>query len=136
MGHADKSIAAVIAGQDPSNTPDVVDLASPRSEPAPLFYVILGLIYEALTTPSSQLTTGVDLYSDPVVTCLKALKFLISPCYSGKALLEPAVFKEFFSLCYRMVMVENAGPLVHLLEVVHTFDRFFGHLETGSALAP
>ena len=118
-----------VNGVEPSST-----------EPAPLFYVIFGLIYEALATPSSQLTCAtvpeVDPHSNVGIASLRALKSLIDPRYSGKALMEPAVFKEFFSLCHRMAMIENAKTLVHLLEVIRAFNKHFGHLGTDGVIAP
>lgn len=33
-------------------------------------------------------------------------------------------------------MVENAATLVHLLEVITAFARYFGHLDIESVVAP
>jgi len=135
MDQAERFVSAAILGQDPSQMPNV-DGIEPSTEPAPLFYVIFGLIFEALASPPTQPTSAVDPNSNTGIASLRALKSLIDPRYSGKALLEPAVFKEFFSLCHRMAMVENARTLVHLLEVIHVFSKHFGHLGTEGVMSP
>lgn len=117
-------------------TPSSNGLALPRTEPAPLFFVLFGLIYEALAVSSPQSSATPNLRSATVTASLRALKCLIDPRYSGKALLEPTVFKEFISLCYRMAMVENAATLVYLLEVITAFAKYFGHLGIESVVAP
>ncbi|KAL4065423.1 armadillo-type protein [Scleroderma yunnanense] len=140
MGQSERFVSAAILGQDPSQVSNVNGVNPSSTEPAPLFHVIFGLIYEALVTPPTQPTgvvgPGVDPHSNTGIACLRALKSLIDPRYSGKALLEPAVFKEFFSLCHRMAMVENARTLVHLLEVIRAFSEHFGHLGTEGVIAP
>lgn len=137
MEHSGQYISNAILGQSSSAAqPSSNGLGLPRTEPAPLFFVLFGLIYEALAVPSAQSSTTPNLRGATVTASLRALKCLIDPRYSGKALLEPIVFKEFISLCYRMAMVENAATLVHLLEVITVFAKHFGHLGIESVVAP
>ncbi|KAI6043108.1 armadillo-type protein [Pisolithus marmoratus] len=117
MDRADGFVAAAILEQDPSSS--INGASAVRAEPAPLFYVIFGLIYEALATPPSQPTNAVHLHSNVTIASLGALRSLIDPRYSGKALLEPVIFREFFNF---------AATLVHLLAVVRAFCNHFGHL--------
>ncbi|KAG1715659.1 hypothetical protein ID866_1501 [Astraeus odoratus] len=133
MDHADRFVSAAVLGQDPSQVSNTNGNATARTEPAPLFYPIFGLIYDALATPST--TGAVDLHSSTMIASLRALKSLIDPRYSGDALLEPAVLKEFLSLCHRMAMIEGAKTLVYLLEVIHAFSRHFGHLGINDPVA-
>lgn len=138
MEHSGQHVSSAILGGQ-SVTTDLSStngLGLPRTEPAPLFFVIFGLIYEALAVSSPQSSTNPNLRAATVAASLRALKCLIDPRYSGKALLEPTVFKEFISLCYRMAMVENAVTLVHLLEVITVFAKHFGHLGIDSVVAP
>lgn len=137
MEHSEQHISNAILGQSSIAVPHASNgLGLPRSEPAPLFFIIFGLIYEALAVSSPQSSSTPSSHSAIVAASLRALKCLIDPRYSGKALLEPTVFKEFISLCYRMAMVENAATLVHLLEVVTVFAKHFGHLGIESVVVP
>ncbi|KAG9318303.1 armadillo-type protein [Chiua virens] len=121
MEHSGQHVSSSILGQKSTGAvPSSNGVGLPRPEPAPLFFVLFGLIYEALAISSPQ----------------EALKCLIDPRYSGKALLEPTVFKEFISLCYRMAMVEKAVTLVHLLEVITEFAKHFGKLGIESVVVP
>ncbi|KAF9228616.1 clathrin-coated vesicle protein [Gyrodon lividus] len=136
MEHTGQHVSAAILGQTSTGALTSNGLGSPHTEPAPLFFVIFGLIYEALAVSSPQPSATHNLRAATVAASLRALKCLIDPRYSGKALLEPTVFKEFISLCYRMVMVENASALVHVMGVITVFAKHFGHLGTESVVAP
>lgn len=137
MEHSGQHVSSAILGQRSATVPPSSNgLGLPRTEPAPLFFVIFGLIYEALAVSSPQSSGTPNLRGATVAASLRALKCLIDPQYSGTALLEPTVFKEFTSLCYRLAMVENAATLVHLLEVIIVFAKHFGHLGVESVVAP
>lgn len=136
MEHSGQHVSSAILGQSATVDPSSPNGLGPRTEPAPLFFVIFGLIYEALAVSSPQSSTAPGVRGATVAASLRALKCLIDPRYSGKALLDPTVFKEFISLCYRMAMVENAATLVHLLEVITAFAKHFGHLGIESVVAP
>ncbi|KAF8584408.1 ARM repeat-containing protein [Ramaria rubella] len=88
-----------------------------RSEPSAFFFIIFGLVYDALAASSTD-ATSVDTSRETTVTALEALKSLVRPEFSGKAILDPVVFEEFSNLCYRMAMTESAAVQVHLVEVV------------------
>ncbi|KAL5476373.1 hypothetical protein ACEPAI_3473 [Sanghuangporus weigelae] len=91
-----------------------------REEPTALFFAIFGLIYEALAASSADATPSPELRQNAVIA-LEALKSLVRPEYAGKALLDPAIFDEFTSLCYRMAMTESAFVQTHLVEAVAAF---------------
>lgn len=94
--------------------------SSSREEPTALFFAIFGLIYEALAASSADATPSPELRRNAIIA-LEALKSLVRPEYSGKALLEPTIFDEFTSLCYRMGLTESAGVQSHIVEVVAAF---------------
>lgn len=89
-----------------------------RDEPTVFFFIIFGLVYEALVTSSADSTLTTATRQPAVIAALQALKSLVKPEYSGKALLEPTTFDEFISLCYRMAMTETAAIQVHLVEML------------------
>lgn len=88
-----------------------------RDEPTALFYTVYGLVYEALASSSADAVPSAQLRHNAIVS-LRALKNLVRPEYSGKALLETTIFEEFSSLCYRMAMTESSTVLIHLVDVL------------------
>ncbi|KAG6862579.1 hypothetical protein C0991_011485, partial [Blastosporella zonata] len=92
-----------------------------REEPTAFFYIIFGLVYEALVTPSADLTSSSSAGQSLVSSALQALKCLVRPEYSGNAITEPTIFDEFVRLCYRIAMTEPANVQVHLLEMLSSF---------------
>ena len=89
--------------------------SAPRTEPATLFFVIFGLVYEALASPDTDSGSGHRTIS---IVALKCLKHLVRPEYSGHALLDQANFDELVSLFYRMAITEPPLVVVHTLEVI------------------
>jgi len=89
--------------------------SAPRTEPTALFFVIYGLVYEALASPDTDSGSG---YRTISVISLKCLKYLVRPQYSGHALLDQAIFDELVSLFYRMTITEPPTVAVHILEVL------------------
>lgn len=108
--------AHVLAAMDGSET--VVNGAprpTPRADPTALFFVVFGLVYEALASPDADSGSGHRMIS---VIALKCLKYLVRPQYSGHALLDQANFDELVSLFYRMTITEPHTVVAHILEVV------------------
>lgn len=125
MNHSDQYISAAILGSS------VNSINSATEGPAPLFFPLFGLIYEALATSSPDTSSRVDT----VIACLRALKCLLDPRYSGKALLDPTIFQEFMSLSHRIAMTESAEILTHLITVLTTFAKHFGQCIPGGDLS-
>ena len=92
-----------------------------RKEPTAYFYVIFGLVYEALSTSSADSSSTNLTRQTAVTSSLQALKCLVRPAYSGTAIMEPTIFEEFISLCYRMGLTEAAGIQIHLVEMLSVF---------------
>ncbi|KAG2033122.1 armadillo-type protein [Suillus americanus] len=126
MNRSDQYISAAILGKEIGSS--VNDIDSAAEGPAPLFFPLFGLIYEALATSSPDTSSR----GDTVIACLGALKCLLDPRYSGKALLEPTIFQEFMSLSHRMAMTESAEVLIHLITVLTTFAKHFGQYVPGA----
>ncbi|KAG1837702.1 armadillo-type protein [Suillus subalutaceus] len=129
MNRSDQYISAAILGKEVGTSVNGIDSAA--EGPAPLFFPLFGLIYEALATSSPDTSSR----GDTVIACLGALKCLLDPRYSGKALLEPTIFQEFMSLSHRMAMTESAEVLIHLITVLTTFAKHFGQYVPGGDLS-
>ncbi|KAJ7675207.1 armadillo-type protein [Mycena rosella] len=89
-----------------------------RDEPTMFFFIVFGLVYEALATASAESSSSTTSRQSTVIAALQTLKCLVRPEYAGKAIMEPAIFDEFISLCYRMAMTETARIQIHLVEVL------------------
>ncbi|KAF8074912.1 clathrin-coated vesicle protein, partial [Lyophyllum atratum] len=120
MENGDSHILAAMDGQE--FNPESKHLnVSKREEPTAFFHIIFGLVYEALVTSSADSTSISSARQSLVVSALRALKCLVRPEYSGKAIKEPMIFEEFISLCYRIAMTEPANVQVHLVEMLSSF---------------
>lgn len=117
MEAADPYVLASMDGAE-LDTKNVSTQSVVPEEPRAFFFVIFGLVYEALATSSAESTLTTFARQPAIIASLQALKYLVRPEYSGKALLEPANFDEFINLCYRMAMTESAGIQVHLVETL------------------
>lgn len=92
---------------------------APRTEPTALFFVIFGLVYEALSVNSSDSPSAQR--SVISLIAMRTLKNLVRSEYAGTALLDAPIFDELVSLWYRMAMTETAALQVHLLETISVF---------------
>lgn len=88
-----------------------------RTEPTALFFVVFGLVYEALATASYDSENPASGRKVPVIA-LKCLKFLVTPEYAGDAVFEPSTFDELMSLFYRMAITESALVRIQLVETI------------------
>jgi hypothetical protein len=113
----DPHILAAMDGQEISKASPAPAKDGRREEPVMLFYIVFGLVYEALATASAESSSSPSRQST-VIAALQTLKCLVRPEYAGKAIMEPAIFDEFISLCYRMAMTESANIQIHLVEVL------------------
>ena len=118
MQAGDPAMLAAMDGHEPSTELKTNGPTTVRGEPTVFFFIIFGLVFEALATSSAESNLTTSTREPTVIAALQALKCLVRPEYSGKALLEPTTFDEFISLCYRMAMTETAAIQVHLVEMV------------------
>src|SRR4051812_24444849 len=114
MQTGDPHILAAMDGKEVVQQSKDLISTNERKEPTAFFYIIFGLVYEALATSSADSSSSSNRDSG-VVSALQALKCLVRPEYSGNAILEPTIFEEFISLCYRMGMTESPAIQVHLV---------------------
>jgi hypothetical protein len=118
MQAGDPAMLAAMDGRESSTDIKTNGPSNISEEPTMFFFVIFGLIYEALATSSTESSIITSTRELTVIAALQTLKCLVRPKYSGKALLEPTTFDEFISLCYRMAMTETAPIQCHLVEMV------------------
>lgn len=115
MQSNDPYILAAMDGRESTSPSDAPP--QPRNEPTAFFFVVFGLVYDALASSSTDSTsTGVS--RETTITALEALKSLVRPEYSGKAILDPVIYEEFNGLCYRMALTESAAVQVYLVEAI------------------
>ncbi|KAF8727621.1 hypothetical protein AX14_007205 [Amanita brunnescens Koide BX004] len=89
-----------------------------REEPTAFFYVLFGLVFEALSTSSSESSYTPSSHQSVLISALRALKSLVRTEYSGNVLSEPTVFDELISQCYRLAMTEPANVHIDLIEML------------------
>jgi HEAT repeat-containing protein 5 len=127
MEAKDPHILAAMDGKEVSKQNPQLVLTTDRKEPTAFFFVIFGLVYEALATASADASSE---SRSGVISALTALKLLVRPEYSGQAIMEPTIFEEFISLCYRMSMTEAAGIQIHLIEMLAIFAAAQQHSQS------
>ena len=93
-----------------------------RDEPAAFFFVLFGIVIEALTTrPASDSQSS----ESQTLEILSALKRILQPSVSGHAIFQDAVFSETVELFDRLALTE--GLEVQLLIVEITRDLCLSH---------
>lgn len=131
MQAGDPHILAAMDGKEVGEDKKNLISTSVRKEPTAFFYIIFGLVYEALATSSADSSSTTTARQSAVVSALQALKSLVRPEYSGSAIMEPTIFDEFISLCYRMGMTESAAIQIHLVEMLSIFAATQTSASTG-----
>jgi len=116
MQRHDPYILAAMDGREANHATS----ATSKDDPTTFFYVVFGLVYEALVQASTDSASSVAT-RDVTITALQALASLVNPEYAGSAVLEPTIFEEFINLCYRMAMTEPPEVQVHLVAAVSSF---------------
>lgn len=123
MEHNDPYVLAAMDGHDTINatSPPAIKVSKDRVEPAQFFYIVFGIVYEALATSSTDSSSGsssVPTRLSIVDAALQTLRSLVRPEYAGNALKEATIFDEFISLCYRLAMTEPASVQVKLISML------------------
>jgi HEAT repeat-containing protein 5 len=127
----EEDILLAMNGQEKQDKSTSIANKGPREEPTVFFYILFGLVFEALSGSTSSSASGPDQQNE-VIASLSLLKSLVRPEYAGNALVGTAVFEEFMSLCYRTAMTESASILVHLLQVMTTLAIVEGQKSSAS----
>ena len=116
MQNEDPSILAAMDGQDtPPAQPSGSAPSETRDEPTVFFFVVFGLVYEALATSTPD--SGPEAQRTSIVS-LQALKCLVRRKYCGKVFNDPPLFEELLNLFYRMSLTEPSGVQIHLVETI------------------
>lgn len=116
MQKDDPSVLAAMDGQElVSDQPAAKSASNKRDEPTVFFFVIFGLVYEALA--SSTPDADADAQRTSIVS-LQALKCLMRRKYCGKVFSDPPLFEELLNLFYRMALTEPSGVQIHLVEAI------------------
>ncbi|KAK0239818.1 clathrin-coated vesicle protein [Armillaria nabsnona] len=108
----DPHILAAMHGREGGDAGLATINGNGHEEPSALFFAIFGLAYEALVS-SADSNSMSSTQQPTVLSALMALKCLVLPQYTGKAIMEPTIFDEFIAVCYRMAMTETAS--IHIL---------------------
>ncbi|CAO1639306.1 unnamed protein product [Sympodiomycopsis kandeliae] len=102
-----------------------------RSEPTIFFFVLYGLVFEALSTSAGASSASVVDSGDAVRgahvmrVSLQAVRSLSKPQYSGTALLQESSFEELCNLCYRIVLTESVSMQNGVVDLVLAIGRAF-----------
>ena len=113
MEMGDPSIRIALDGGDP-----LTEEVAPKMDDnhtASFFFVIFGLVFEALSTSAPD--AGVQKSYTSIIA-LKALKCLVQNQYAGDAFRDIVVFEELVSLFYRMALTEAVVVQVYLVETL------------------
>ena len=85
-----------------------------RDEPAAFFFVLFGIVIEALTTrPSSDSPNN----GTQTLEILSALKRILRPSVAGHAIFQDAVFSETVELFDRLALTENLDVQLIIVEI-------------------
>lgn len=118
MKSQDPTILAAMDGLDgPPEGATKPEGSAPKDEPTAFFFPVFGLVFEALSSQSSEASSTPDSM-EMTITSLDALKSLLRPEYCGSAVLEPAIFDELIGLSYRLALTEPALVQQHLVEAI------------------
>lgn len=92
---------------------------SRSNPPASFFYILLGLVFEVLTTSGQGASIT---HNEMVVIALRALTCLMQNQLSGDALADPTLFEEIVNIFYRMALTEPLLVQVKLLQAISIFS--------------
>lgn len=97
-----------------------------RDEPVAFFFVLFGIIFEALLVRSGN---DAEETKSEVLEILMILKKLLQPSVSGQAIYQETVFSETIELFNRLVLTQGIDIQVVIVEIArdlclsHPFSR-------------
>lgn len=133
MQAKDPNIVAAMDGKEDDLPTPTPDSTFKRNGPTAFFFIVFGLVYEALAQASTNSASAVS-NQDVSIAALEALENLVRPEYAGDAIMEPTIFEEFTSLCYRMAMMETATVQIPLIRAVASLAS--SQCRTNNELTP
>jgi hypothetical protein len=116
MKIGDPYLLLAMDGLDPTTTTTSTNKGT-RKDPTECFFVVLGLVYEALSNASSDSTSTPESRAT-ALTAIQVLTYLIRPEYAGQAILDPPIFDELIALWYRMTMTEPWAVQTYLVGAI------------------
>lgn len=115
MEAGDPFVRVAMDGREPSDADTGAKMNGNSEHPATFFFVIFGLVFEALVTSSPD--SGRQNVKNTIVA-LKALRCLVQNQYAGNAFRDVAIFEELVNLCYRMALTEPVAVQINLVETL------------------
>lgn len=85
-----------------------------RDEPVAFFFVLFGIVFEALVTRSSNNSSAEN---QETLEMLSALRKILRPSVSGTAVYQDAVFSETMELLDRLVLTERPNVQAMIVEI-------------------
>jgi hypothetical protein len=107
----DSVVFAALHGHDAP-----LDDAMVQEGPAVFFFVIIGLAFEALSSPADSATA--PNHEETMIAALQVIKCLLHRKYSGNAMTDLAVSEELIGLCYRIAMTETPVIQIQVIELL------------------
>ncbi len=129
MESGDPAIRVAMDGGDPTSTDSEPTLngGTASEHTTAFFFVIFGLVFEALVTSTPD--TGTQNVRTSIVA-LKALNCLVQNKYAGDAFCDLTIFEEVVNLCYRMALTEPIAVQTYLVDTLaslaHNLARNYG----------
>ncbi|KAF8679927.1 Clathrin-coated vesicle protein [Rhizoctonia solani] len=121
MKAGDPHIFQAMDGIDPATTTINTSKVT-RKDPTGCFFVILGLVYEALSNASSD-STATSETKATALTAIQVLAYLVRPEYAGQAILDQPIFDELVALWYRMTMTEPWSIQTYLVGMIASLAK-------------
>ncbi|QRW26225.1 HEAT repeat protein [Rhizoctonia solani] len=121
MKAGDPHILQAMDGIDPATTTINTSKVT-RKDPTGCFFVILGLVYEALSNASSD-STATSETKATALTAIQVLAYLVRPEYAGQAILDQPIFDELVALWYRMTMTEPWSIQTYLVGMIASLAK-------------
>jgi hypothetical protein len=121
MKAGDPHLLQAMDGLDPA-TATTPASKTIRKDPTECFFVILGLVYEALSNASADSAATPETKAT-ALTAIQVLAYLVRPEYAGRAILEPPIFDELVALWYRMSMTEPWSIQTYLVGAIASLAK-------------
>ncbi|KAG8714844.1 hypothetical protein FRC11_006860 [Ceratobasidium sp. 423] len=121
MKAGDSNLLQAMDGLDPT-TAATPAAKTARKDPTECFFVVLGLVYEALSNASSDSAATAETKTT-ALTAIQVLAYLVRPEYAGQAVLDPPIFDELIALWYRMTMTEPWSIQTYLVGAIASLAK-------------
>ncbi|CAE7204243.1 unnamed protein product [Rhizoctonia solani] len=121
MKAGDPNLLLAMDGLDPTAAGTPTTKAA-RKDPTECFFVVLGLVYEALSNASSDSAATTETKATALIA-IQVLAYLVRPEFAGQAILDPPIFNELIALWYRMAMTEPWSIQTYLVATIASLAK-------------